>query len=177
MKDNFWKDYHLPFRADFTIFDEYVYEEEEPLDLMITAFLSNKEPRITKALMDPWSEQTKYKDDFGLKRFPGDHFYVQDRASVSKVVDEVCALLEKVKSDEIPPKKNFVNDDLVRKINLLDILEEDYPEIEPPPEDCVGKCTSQKNLWRNLYTKVYLCLLEKWTEQEIRSYFMGKSAA
>ena len=25
MKPNFWKNYHLPFRRDFTIFDEYVY--------------------------------------------------------------------------------------------------------------------------------------------------------
>ena len=37
----------------------------------------------------------------------------------------------------------FIDEDIVRKINLLEILQEDFPDIDPPPEDCVGKSRKQ----------------------------------
>mmetsp|Transcript_12939 Transcript_12939/g.32704 ORF Transcript_12939/g.32704 Transcript_12939/m.32704 type:complete len:167 (+) Transcript_12939:745-1245(+) len=164
MKDNFWKNFHHPFRRDFTIFDEYVYAAEEPLEVAIVAFLSAKDPKITTQLMTPWSEQTRHTASFEVVDFPGDHFYVQDRKIVPDLVKKISEYLTKVKGGDFPPPLppaeeetnasangagEFIQEDLVRKINLLEILEEDYPDVDPPPEDCV----------------------EKWTEQEIRAHF------
>ncbi|QDZ18013.1 thioesterase [Chloropicon primus] len=156
MKDNFWKNYHLPFRRDFTIFDEYKYKEEDPLDTAVVCFLSAKDPRITRELMAPWSTQSKNKRAFELVDFPGDHFYVQDRKIVQDIVRKVGEYMAKVRDGGYPPElepehggQEFLNEDVVRKINLLEILEEDYPDVDPPPEDCV----------------------EKWTEDQIRAHF------
>ncbi len=165
MKDSMWKNFHLPFRRDFTIFDEYKYAAEEPLEVAIVAFLSAKDPKITEALMHPWREQTRHGASFEVVRFPGDHFYVQDRKLVPELVKKISDYVTKVKAGSFPPPlppanedegagagangAGFIEEDLVRKINLLEILEEDYPDVAPPPEDCV----------------------EKWTEQQIRAHF------
>ena len=149
MKPNFWKNYHLPFRRDFTIFDEYVYEDGEPLETAVVAFLSRGDPRITKDLMMPWASQTKYARSFEVVDFQGDHFYVQDRKLVTAVVSKLAEYLKKTRDGAFPPQLepaeeegaggDFLEEDIVRKINLLEILEEDYPDVDPPPEDCVGK--------------------------------------
>ena len=157
MKPNFWKNYHLPFRRDFTIFDEYVYEDGEPLETAVVAFLSGGDPRITKDLMMPWASQTKYARSFEVVDFQGDHFYVQDRKLVTAVVSKLAEYLKKTRDGTFPPQLepaeeegaggDFLEEDIVRKINLLEILEEDYPDVDPPPEDCVGKnlrCGTQK---------------------------------
>ncbi|WZN61684.1 thioesterase [Chloropicon roscoffensis] len=159
MKPNFWKNYHLPFRRDFTIFDEYVYEDGEPLETAVVAFLSRGDPRITKDLMMPWASQTKYARSFEVVDFQGDHFYVQDRKLVTALVSKLAEYLKKTRDGAFPPQLepaeeegaggDFLEEDIVRKINLLEILEEDYPDVDPPPEDCV----------------------EKWTEAQIRAHF------
>jgi surfactin synthase thioesterase subunit len=158
MKDTFWKNYHHPFRRDFTIFDEYKYEAEDPLDVAIVAFLSSKDPKITKELMQAWCEQTSHTDAFEVLSFPGDHFYVQDRKVVPSLVSKIADFVTRVKQGSFPPPPPesesdkgdaFIQEDIVRRINLLEILQEDYPEVNPPPEDCV----------------------EKWTEQQIRAHF------
>lgn len=168
MKDTFWKNYHLPFRQDFTIFDQYEYIPEDPLDVGIVAFLSSKDPKITKDLMSGWSSQTKHIASFEVVDFPGDHFYVQDRKIVPKIVSKLSEYVKKVQDGTFPPAlpaqskaeddddaegNAFLNEDIVRRINLLEILQEDYPEVNPPPEDCV----------------------EKWTEKQIRSHFISNA--
>ena len=94
-------------------------------------------------MMEIWRDQTTDKATFYVKSFPGDHFYVQSKEIVPKIVKEVSDLLEKVKRGDIPhnevEEKTFVDEDIVRKINLLDILQEDHPDKSPPPEDCTGK--------------------------------------
>ena len=159
MKDNFWKNYHQPFRRDFTIFDEYKYASEAPLDMAIVAFLSSKDPKITKALMQPWCEQTLHSEAFEVVDFDGDHFYVQERKVVPALVSKISEFVRKVQEGSFPPppkskaqatsciataekgkdESQFIQEDIVRRINLLEILQEDFPEVNPPPEDCVGK--------------------------------------
>ena len=101
MKDTFWKNYHLPFRRDFTIFDEYKYKDEDPLDVAIVTFLSEKDPKITKELMSGWADQSKFKVEENHVGFPGDHFYVQDRKLVPKLVSKVAEYLTKVMGELI----------------------------------------------------------------------------
>ena len=49
----------------------------------------------------------------------------------------------------LPPASFSFADEVVRKINLLDILQDDHPEREPPPEACV----------------------HEWPEERIRAWF------
>lgn len=59
LKDSMWREFHQPFRRDFTIFDEYAYAEEPPLEgTAIVAFLSAGDPKITRALVAPWADQS-----------------------------------------------------------------------------------------------------------------------
>ena len=105
MKDTFWKQFHLPFRRDFTIFDEYVYEDEDPLDVPIVCFLSQKDPRITKDLMRLWAAQSTFDADavFELRTFTGDHFYVQEKDIVEKkIVPAISEFLVGIESGDFP---------------------------------------------------------------------------
>lgn len=62
-------------RADLAICETYVYRRRDPLAASITAFGGNDDPRITRAELSGWRQQTSAP--FSLHMFPGDHFFIQ----------------------------------------------------------------------------------------------------
>lgn len=61
-------------RADFAVYESYVYSPEPPLDCFISAFGGLQDARITRDDLEAWRDQTSAS--FSLKMFPGDHFFV-----------------------------------------------------------------------------------------------------
>ena len=62
-------------RADFTSFETYRYELDEPLACPISAFGGTTDRRVTEAELDAWQAQTRA--GFRLRMMDGDHFYLQ----------------------------------------------------------------------------------------------------
>ena len=60
MTASFWPQFHLPFRADFKIFDQYEYAAEAPLGVPIKVFLSDRDPKVTRGLVEGWRAQTSW---------------------------------------------------------------------------------------------------------------------
>ncbi|MEV4178898.1 thioesterase domain-containing protein [Nonomuraea sp. NPDC049709] len=65
-------------RADFTVKETYLYQDEPPLDLPISALPSRSDPRVTLAKADGWREQTS--GNFARHLFDGGHFAVFEQA-------------------------------------------------------------------------------------------------
>jgi medium-chain acyl-[acyl-carrier-protein] hydrolase len=61
-------------RADFALWDHYVYEDEEPLACPISAYGGLLDRDMTRAQLNAWGEQTS--SAFKLSMFPGDHFFI-----------------------------------------------------------------------------------------------------
>jgi len=61
-------------RADFAVWDTYVYEQEEPLACPISAYGGLQDPDMTRAQIAEWGEQTSAS--FRISMFPGDHFFI-----------------------------------------------------------------------------------------------------
>jgi medium-chain acyl-[acyl-carrier-protein] hydrolase len=61
-------------RADFAVWDHYVYEDEEPLACPITAYGGLRDRDMTRAQIAAWEAQTS--SAFRLCMFPGDHFFI-----------------------------------------------------------------------------------------------------
>ncbi len=62
-------------RADFTLYETYMYAPEAPLDCPITAFGGIDDPMISMQEIAAWNEQTRQA--FMLHRLPGNHFFLQ----------------------------------------------------------------------------------------------------
>lgn len=62
-------------RADFTLYETYVYVSEAPLDCPIIAFGGIDDPMISMQEVAAWNEQTRQA--FLLHRLPGNHFFLQ----------------------------------------------------------------------------------------------------
>lgn len=65
-------------RADFTLVERYMWEEERPLALPITAFGTAADPIATPAQLEAWQQHTSHTCAVHL--FPGDHFYLRHQA-------------------------------------------------------------------------------------------------
>ena len=65
-------------RADFTVDETYVYQEEEPLPVPFTAFRGSDDPEATRKEMEGWGRHTAR--GFSLCEIPGDHFYLTHAA-------------------------------------------------------------------------------------------------
>ncbi len=65
-------------RADFTVDETYVYQEEEPLPVPFTAFRGSDDPEATMEEMEGWGRHTAR--GFSLCEIPGDHFYLTHAA-------------------------------------------------------------------------------------------------
>ncbi|MBB5936680.1 thioesterase II family protein [Streptomyces zagrosensis] len=76
-------------RADFAINETYTYREEQPLNIPLTAFGGQQDPRAEEAELAAWSLQTSAH--FDLRMFPGGHFFINDNAGT--LVKEMTALL------------------------------------------------------------------------------------
>lgn len=64
-------------RADFTIFENYVYHHESPLDLPITVFGGRQDPKVSQKELAAWQEHTSA--DFALYMFDGGHFFLEEK--------------------------------------------------------------------------------------------------
>ena len=62
-------------RADTTLYRNYIYTEDAPLDLPIRAYGGIDDPNIRPEHLEGWREQTTAS--FEARVFPGAHFYLQ----------------------------------------------------------------------------------------------------
>jgi surfactin synthase thioesterase subunit len=61
-------------RADFAVYETYVYATEPPLDCPISTFGGVQDPRVSRGDLEAWRDQTSVS--FSLRMFPGDHFFL-----------------------------------------------------------------------------------------------------
>jgi medium-chain acyl-[acyl-carrier-protein] hydrolase len=60
-------------RADFAVYETYVYATEPPLSCPISALGGLQDQRVGRGDLEAWREQTN--SSFSLRMFPGDHFF------------------------------------------------------------------------------------------------------
>lgn len=73
------------FRADAAVTETYLYTDEPPLDLPITAFGGLSDEKATRAQLSEWRQHTTAS--FTLGMVPGNHFFIRDaRAPVMSVL-------------------------------------------------------------------------------------------
>jgi medium-chain acyl-[acyl-carrier-protein] hydrolase len=60
-------------RADFAVYETYVYSAEPPLDCPISTFGGSQDHRVSRGDLEAWRDQTNVS--FSLRMFPGDHFF------------------------------------------------------------------------------------------------------
>lgn len=61
-------------RADFAVYETYVYSTEPPLDCAISSFGGLQDHRVGRGDLEAWRDQTSIS--FSLRMFPGDHFFL-----------------------------------------------------------------------------------------------------
>lgn len=61
-------------RADAAIHETYVHEQEEALDVPITAVGGLGDPKASREDMEAWRRHTRA--EFGVRMMPGDHFFI-----------------------------------------------------------------------------------------------------
>ena len=65
----------LPFlRADFALYETYVYSPEPPLNCHISTFGGLQDGHVSHGHLEAWRDQTT--GSFSLRMFPGDHFFL-----------------------------------------------------------------------------------------------------
>ena len=62
-------------RADFQLFETYVYQPDEPLDCPISAFGGLSDVEVSQEDLAAWRRQTKGL--FTFRMLPGNHFFIQ----------------------------------------------------------------------------------------------------
>ncbi|HYU30729.1 MAG TPA: alpha/beta fold hydrolase [Thermoanaerobaculia bacterium] len=82
-------------RADFAVNETYVYTEEPPLDIGISAFGGLADPDVAREDVEAWSVQTRGR--FRMRMMPGDHFFLFPQKdlileSVARDLAEIRAL-------------------------------------------------------------------------------------
>ena len=63
-------------RADFALYETYLYSAEPPLNCPISAFGGLQDRRISASDLEAWRSQTSAS--FSLRMFPGDHFFLKE---------------------------------------------------------------------------------------------------
>jgi medium-chain acyl-[acyl-carrier-protein] hydrolase len=61
-------------RADFAVYETYVYSTEPPLDCPISTFGGLQDHRVNRGDLEAWRDQTS--GPFSLRMFTGDHFFL-----------------------------------------------------------------------------------------------------
>jgi len=61
-------------RADFAVYETYVYSAEPPLNCPVAAFGGLQDHRVGRSDLSAWRDQTCAS--FSLRMFPGDHFFL-----------------------------------------------------------------------------------------------------
>lgn len=67
-------------RADFSVFETYVYSTEPPLNCCISSFGGLQDHRVTRDDLEAWRDQTNAS--FSLRMFPADHFFMNTTRSL-----------------------------------------------------------------------------------------------
>ncbi len=62
-------------RADFALYETYVYSTEPPLNCPISAFGGLQDHKVKDSDLEAWRAQTSVS--FSLRMFPGDHFFLK----------------------------------------------------------------------------------------------------
>ncbi len=66
-------------RADFALYEDYVYVPDFPLNCPIMAFGGLEDRKVSHRDLEAWRDQTSVA--FSLRMFPGDHFFLNATAS------------------------------------------------------------------------------------------------
>jgi medium-chain acyl-[acyl-carrier-protein] hydrolase len=74
-------------RADFALFETYVYASEPPLGCPISAFGGLQDRRVQDSDLEAWRTQTS--KEFSLQMFPGDHFFLSQPALLRVLAEEL----------------------------------------------------------------------------------------
>jgi medium-chain acyl-[acyl-carrier-protein] hydrolase len=61
-------------RADFAVYETYVYATEPPLDCFISGFGGLQDQRVSRGDLEAWRGQTSVS--FSLRMFHGNHFFL-----------------------------------------------------------------------------------------------------
>jgi medium-chain acyl-[acyl-carrier-protein] hydrolase len=61
-------------RADFAVYETYVYATEPPLDCFISGFGGLQDQKVSRGDLEAWRDQTSVS--FSLRMFPGNHFFL-----------------------------------------------------------------------------------------------------
>ena len=79
-------------RADFTIYETYIYRPEPPLACPLTIFGGEYDREVSVQELEAWSTQTE--DKFRLQFFSGEHFYIHSHQSqlLQAVAHDITAL-------------------------------------------------------------------------------------
>ena len=63
-------------RADFALYETYLYSAEPPLTCPISAFGGLQDRKVSASDLEAWRSQTSAS--FSLRMFPGDHFFLKE---------------------------------------------------------------------------------------------------
>jgi surfactin synthase thioesterase subunit len=66
-------------RADFALYENYVYAPDSPLNCPIMAFGGSQDRKVSHRDLEAWRDQTSVA--FSLRMFPGDHFFLNAAAA------------------------------------------------------------------------------------------------
>ena len=75
-------------RADFALYETYLYSTEPPLNCPISAFGGLQDRRVNDSDLEAWRAQTSAS--FSLRMFPGDHFFLKHASSASSRSPRNC---------------------------------------------------------------------------------------
>jgi medium-chain acyl-[acyl-carrier-protein] hydrolase len=87
-------DFFLPLlRADFTVYETYLYYRDTPLDCPISAYGGLGDDGVTEESLRQWGDQTN--STFIKRMFPGNHYFLRDnpRELFQAVLKDVSKLL------------------------------------------------------------------------------------
>lgn len=74
-------------RADFAVLETYIYTQQAPLNIPITAFGGLQDQEVSPDQIQAWQEQTSAS--FALHMFPGDHFFLHSfYSSILEIISQ-----------------------------------------------------------------------------------------
>ena len=74
-------------RADFSVYETYVYANEPPLNCPISAFGGLQDQRVKDCDLEAWRVQTSVS--FSRRMFPGDHFFLKQPLLLQGLSEEL----------------------------------------------------------------------------------------